>query len=128
MNMTTNANQENETVTIYAAISAMLDNDESIEDFKKRNVDIYLHGSGELGYQNKEDLGGDLIHVSTNPKEELVLVNKGLLLALLDTAKRTTDLESICDDTNNTSYPWSDVNNHISGADIFDTESAGCKY
>ena len=31
---------------------------ETIEEFKKRNVDIYLHGAGEKGWLDKEDLGG----------------------------------------------------------------------
>lgn len=31
---------------------------ETIEDFKKREVDIYLHGAGENAWLNKVDLGG----------------------------------------------------------------------
>ena len=30
------------------------------EDLTQRQADIYLHGVGELGHQNKEDIGGDV--------------------------------------------------------------------
>lgn len=40
---------------------------------------------------------------------EMVYVNKGLLLALLNTAKSNTDLEAIYDDLRGRSYPWADI-------------------
>lgn len=37
----------------------LLGEGETVEDFKHRNVDIYLHGAGDNGHINKVDLGGD---------------------------------------------------------------------
>ena len=43
-----------------------------------------------------------------------VVVNRGLLLALLETAKANTDLEAIYDDKRGTSYLWSEIPTLIS--------------
>lgn len=47
-------------IKIIATVTTkiMLNEGETIEDLKNRNVDIYLHGAGENGHTNKVDLGG----------------------------------------------------------------------
>ena len=95
-------------VTIYASVSTevTLAENETIEDVKNRFVDIYLHDAGDEGYSNKVDLGADCTRITTQPEDEMVLVNKGFLLALIDTAKRETFLEAVYDDTRKTDYDW----------------------
>jgi hypothetical protein len=48
-------------VEIKASVThrVTFDEGETAEDFLNRGVDIYLHGSGEDGCHNKEDLGGN---------------------------------------------------------------------
>lgn len=48
-------------IRITATVETTVDlfGGETIEDLKLRNVDIYLHGAGEDGHTNKEDLGGN---------------------------------------------------------------------
>lgn len=50
-------------IIILAKVRAkiQLEDGETIEDVKKRNVDIYLHGQGENGHMTKVDLGGDAV-------------------------------------------------------------------
>ena len=46
-------------ITITTETVVTLAEDETVEEVKLRNADIYLHGCGEKGYLVKEDLGGD---------------------------------------------------------------------
>lgn len=48
-------------IKITATVEAIVEMEEgeTVEDFKYRNVDIYLHGAGNLGHINKTDLGGN---------------------------------------------------------------------
>jgi len=46
------------TITVTAKVPVELEGDETVEDFKNRQADIYLHGTGENGEQNKIDIGG----------------------------------------------------------------------
>jgi len=48
----------------------------------------------------------------------MVLVNKGLLLALIDTAERLTDLEAVYDDTRGTHYNWNSIEKLVVGLDL----------
>jgi len=50
-------------VKIKAEVTAWIYAD-SIEEIRKRNVDIYLHGAGENGHLEKEDLGADRIEIT----------------------------------------------------------------
>lgn len=104
-------------VRIHASVSTMvnLDGGESPSDLKNRAVDIFLHGAGEQGHINKEDMGADSYRIVTNAEEEMVLVNKGFLLALIDTAKRTTFLEAVYDDERKTDYDWVTLADLIDG-------------
>jgi hypothetical protein len=45
------------TATVIATVN--LEEDETLAQFKERNVDIYLHGAGEEGHVTKVDLGGE---------------------------------------------------------------------
>jgi hypothetical protein len=46
-------------ITVTVETTIKLEDGETVEDVKGRLCDIYLHGAGEEGYANKEDLGGD---------------------------------------------------------------------
>ncbi|MCP3921312.1 MAG: hypothetical protein GY714_01875 [Desulfobacterales bacterium] len=54
------------TIKIVAEVKTIvtLEEGETLEDVKNRFVDIYLHGAGEHGYQDKEDLGADKIEIT----------------------------------------------------------------
>lgn len=115
----TGESSKNVAITIHASVSTSitLENSEALEDAKARFVDIYLHGAGESGHADKTDLGADSFRITSEPSEEMVLVNKGLLLALIDTAQRKTNLEAIFDHTRNTHFDWSTVSDLTDGID-----------
>lgn len=46
-------------ITAIVETTVTLNEGETIENLKQRNVDIYLHGEGENGHRNKVDLGSD---------------------------------------------------------------------
>ena len=55
-------------ITVKVRTKIILDKGESVLDFSNRFADIYLHGAGEHGSFNKEDLGGNatiLVHKVT---------------------------------------------------------------
>jgi hypothetical protein len=51
------------TVTAKATARIKLADGETVADFKKRYVDILLHGGGEEGYWNKIDMGSDFVDI-----------------------------------------------------------------
>lgn len=105
--------QVNATIYAKAHTTATLEDKETIEGFKNRWVDIYLQGAcGNESYKNKQDLGGSSVIV-LDDEPELALVDKGFLLALIDTAKRTTDLEAVYNDETNEDYLWSNLDQYI---------------
>lgn len=108
-------------VTIYAMVKTTVDIDENEtrDAVSDRMVDVYLHGSScdSDASTNKEDLGADNFVIATNPEDELCLVNKGFLRALIDTAKRTTDLESVYNDETGMSFDWADMKDLVIGLD-----------
>jgi hypothetical protein len=114
-----NSEQDKVNVEIYtkATTTVVLGDGETLNDISRRDVDVYLHGSGAQGHMDKDDIGSYSTVFKVNSEDELLLVDKGLLLALIDTAYRTTDLESVCDDTRSTSYPWDKINDLIYGMD-----------
>jgi len=118
-NVTGNKNVREVPVRIHASVSATisLEDGETLQDVKARHVDIYLHGAGEQGHVNKQDLGADTYQIVTDDSAEMALVNKGLLLALIDTAKRSTDLEAVYDDERGTHYNWDFIEELIDGLD-----------
>jgi hypothetical protein len=46
-------------ITAEVTTDVRLEKGETIEEFKQRAVDIYLHGAGKEGHLDKEDLGGN---------------------------------------------------------------------
>ncbi len=118
-NVTGNKNVREVPVRIHASVSATisLEDGETLQDVKARHVDIYLHGAGEQGHVNKQDLGADTYQIVTDDSAEMALVNKGLLLALIDTAKRSTDLEAVYDDERGTHYNRDFIEELIDGLD-----------
>ncbi len=118
-NVTGNKNVREVPVRIHARVSATisLEDGETLQDVKARHVDIYLHGAGEQGHVNKQDLGADTYQIVTDDSAEMALVNKGLLLALIDTAKRSTDLEAVYDDERGTHYNRDFIEELIDGLD-----------
>jgi len=107
-------------VCIHASVSSTvkLEERETLQDLKNRHVDICLHGAGALGHKDKEDLGADDCGITAGDNETMVLVNKGLLLALIDTAERLTDLEAVYDDTRGTHYNWNSIEKLVVGLDL----------
>jgi len=47
-------------VTMTGTATVKLEDGETLEDLTERYGDIYLHGAGENGYEDKTDLGGDI--------------------------------------------------------------------
>tara|TARA_R110002072_G_scaffold303138_1_gene495440 strand:+ start:49254 stop:49652 length:399 start_codon:yes stop_codon:yes gene_type:complete len=104
-------------IRIHASVSTTvrLEANETLQDVMARHVDIYLHGAGDTGHTNKEDLGADTYKIMVDDSDELVFVDKGLLLALIDTAKRSTDHEAVYDDERGTHYSWDEIGKVLSG-------------
>ena len=71
-------------------------------------VPTYLGG-------DKEDLGADDYRFSVNGENEMVMVDKGLLLALVDQCQRESENEAVYDDTRRTSFNWKDLNQLVLG-------------
>jgi len=46
-------------ITVHVKTELKLEEGETVAQFKERFADIYLHGAGEKGYLEKQDLGGD---------------------------------------------------------------------
>jgi hypothetical protein len=97
-------------VTIYA--SAHIEFDGTREDLEEACPDIYMPSS--LG-DDKEDLGADNYSFSVNGDNDKVLVDKGLLLALVAQCQDYSDNELVCDDANGTSYSWTELNKLVDG-------------
>jgi hypothetical protein len=118
--MDSQCKQEKIHIEIYAKATTSVDlvGGESISDLESRHVDVYYHGAGSQGYMDKEDLGSDMTVVRANSKDELILVDKGFFLALIDTADRLTELESVYDDARRTSYAWNDINGYVFGEEL----------
>ena len=53
-------------ITVRVVTRITLPEGETVEQFKRRFADIYLHGAGKDGHLNKVDLGGGVeIHVGS---------------------------------------------------------------
>ena len=101
------------TILMQVETQIIIEEGETAETVKDRFADIYLHGFGEDGFYDKEDLGGDstiIVHDDSKEAAEYTHINKALLMALIDTAKRTTDLDGVYNDKTNQFFWWDDVN------------------
>jgi len=45
-------------ITVHVKAEIKLEEGETVAQFKERFADVYLHGAGQAGYMNKQDLGG----------------------------------------------------------------------
>lgn len=109
------SNNDKLKVTVYAIATNNFCG--STSDLDKVFPDIYMPNS--LG-ENKEDLGTDKYHYSINGDSEMVMIDKGLLLALIDQNQRLSENEAIYDDSRNTSYKWKDLNKLVMGINFPD--------
>jgi hypothetical protein len=107
--------------TVYAMVTTDIElgDDEACSEVCERSVDIYLHGpaNDQNAWGNKEDLGASKYVIATEKENEMAFVSKGFLLALIDTAKRASDLDSVYDDNNSTSFSWNDLSKLVVGLD-----------
>jgi hypothetical protein len=99
----------NITITAQVITTVNLAENETLEDFKNRYVDIYLHGPGEDGCCNKRDVGANKWTITTDNEDIPLIVSRDMFLALVNTVKNTTDLENVYDDENNKSFSWAEI-------------------
>jgi hypothetical protein len=97
-------------VQIYAVGNMSFEGQAS--DLEEVYPDIYA--PKKLG-GDKEDLGAEEYRFSVNGENEMVMVDKGLLLALIDQCQRESENEAVHDDTRSTSYNWKDLNKVVLG-------------
>ena len=86
------------------------------ESVHEKFVDIYFP-QDEVSNE-RTDLGADDHHYSVDGKDEMVFVDKGLLEALVDQCQRLSSNEAVYDDTNNTSFKYSDLNKLVVGMEF----------
>jgi hypothetical protein len=82
------------------------------------NADIYFPTAE--GCNDRDDLGCDSQHISVDGKDEMVFVDKGFLMALIEQNQRLSSNYSVYDDTNKTAYEYSDLNNLVLGMTFSD--------
>ena len=99
-------------VKVYAIAQATYTctNPISIED---QHCDIYFPTSE--GCSDREDIGAEDYHYSVEGKDEMVLVDKGLLEALVDECQRLSENNAVYDDSRNKSYNYADLNMLVKG-------------
>jgi len=129
-------------IKIIAKVTAQVEVEDG-EDITQRMVDIYLHGEGEYGSQDKWDLGADnftIIEIDADGDADGMYLDdsntwrmpcgcseasvldgnhnvcrKGAVIAaLIDTAERMTDMESVYNDKLKSDHPehsftWEEV-------------------
>ena len=108
----TNNTEKKFAVKIYAMASTTYTctNPQSIHE---KDCDIYF--PTVEGSDNREDLGADEYHYSVEGKDEMVLVNKELLEALVDQCQRQSEDEAIYNDNQGTSFKYADLNKLVLG-------------
>lgn len=98
-------------ITAQVTTSVQLSAGGTLEDLKERYVDIYLHGPGEHGCYDKQDVGAGAWTITPSTEEKPLIVSRAMFLALVNTVKKMTDLENVYDDENNTSFSWAEIEN-----------------
>lgn len=106
---TTNQNIE-VSITAQVTTSVQLSAGESLDDLRGRYVDIYLHGPGEDGCYDKQDVGANKWTITTSTEDKPLIVSRAMFLALVNTVKEMTDLENVYYDEKNQSFSWSEIN------------------
>lgn len=102
-------------VKIYAIASMKFEG--STDDLSQIQPDVF---APECLGGDRCDLGTDSHIFSSGSDDEKVIVDKGLLLALIEQCQSTSSNESIYDDNRGTSYKWADLENHVWGMAIPD--------
>lgn len=72
------------TITAQVTTSVTLSAGESLEALKDRYVDIYLHGPGEDGCYDKQDLGANNWTITTDTENKPLIVSRAMFLAEVD--------------------------------------------
>jgi hypothetical protein len=105
-------------VIIYAIVKSEVDVEieEARDEVSDRLVDVYLYGarSNPDAMSCKEDMGCDTSIIVSTPEDEMALVNKRFLKALIQTIKRTTDLEAVYGD-DGVGFKLEEFNDYITG-------------
>jgi hypothetical protein len=91
-------------MTVYVKATA------EIAEPEKMNVDIFLFDRTNDSFHR--DIGSDSVAIVPSDAQH-VLVDRGLLLALIDTVRRTTDLRHVYDDNFGTSYRLDRLDDYV---------------
>lgn len=99
-------------VKVYAMASTSYEciNPESVHE---KFCDI--HFSTYENSDERDDIGADDYRYSVDGKDEMVIVDKGLLEALVDQCQRLSSNEAVYDDTRKTSFSYADLNKLVMG-------------
>lgn len=103
------------TIVAKANVRAELEENETLDEYKKRVVDIYLHSSNSKHHSFKEDIGAHQWTIGQVGVDDSVIVPTKLLVALIETAKRSTDLSGVYGDDAETYFSWEEVNKVLEG-------------
>ena len=111
--------KKNLPVTVYAMTTFGFNGTQS--DLENVYPDIYI--PRELD-GDKEDLGADNYHFSVGGEKEMVMVDKGLLEALVRQCQDYSDNELVINPDNNKSFSYKDLNKLVMGM-TFNKEVTG---
>ena len=103
------------TVVAKVNVRAVLEENETLDDYKKRVVDIYLHSFNSNHHFTKEDVGADQWTIGQVGVDDSLIVPTKLFVALIETAKRSTDLSGVYGDDDETYFSWEEVNKFLEG-------------
>lgn len=86
-----------------------------VESVHSKFPDIYFPCQEDS--DERSDLGSDFHHYSItgDSKDEMVIVDKGLLEALVDQCQRLSSNEAVYNDTKKTSFNYADLNKLVAG-------------
>lgn len=100
-------------IVAKAKVRAVLEENETLDEYKKRVVDIYLHSAGNKNCFDKEDIGAHQWTIGQIGEDDSLIVPRNLLSALIETAKRSTDLSGVYEDVSETYFSWEEVNKYL---------------
>jgi len=104
------------TQTIGVKVYAMVSTNYTCTDpdtLKDQECDIFF--STTQGCEDREDLGADQYHYSVDGKDEMVMVNKELLEALVAHCQKVSETDAVYNDARGTSFKYSDLNDLVLG-------------
>ena len=99
-------------VNVYAMVSTSYTCNDP-DSLKDQECDIYF--STTQGCDDREDLGADQCHFSIEGKDEMVMVNKELLEALVAQCQQYSENKTIHNEASGTSFEYSDLNDLVLG-------------